>query len=251
MRSIELWLASALIAALALVGAAVAQPPDQKQEPRRGPVQPARISVDDIVERLMAFDKNKDGKVTKDELPERMHGLIARGDTNKDGALDRDEIKKLASTPAGLGPVGFGFGVQGRAGPGPGTAVGGFRVGPGPGGPAKGFRVGPGPGPGGIEGVVDDLKLSGQKKDRAAAAVKAHQENVRKLMDQARAELLQKMKEILSEEELNDFKAALDRPRGGVFFNVGPGGTPRPGDVERKLDQRQEDQDNLRRELRR
>jgi hypothetical protein len=99
---------------------------------------------------------------------------------------------------------------------------------------------------------VDDLQLSGRKTDRAEAAVKAHQENVRKLMDQARAELLQRMKEILSEEELNDFKAALDRPRGGrVFINVGPAGAPRPGDVERKLDQRPEDQDNLRRELRR
>ena len=88
---------------------------------------------------------------------------------------------------------------------------------------------------------MDDLKLSGKKKDHARAAVKAHQENVRKLMDQARAGLLQQMKEILSEEELQDFKAALDRPRGGgrVFFNsVGPAGTPRPGDVERKLDQR-------------
>jgi hypothetical protein len=233
MRSSKRWLGPAPMVALVLVGVAVAQSPDRRLLPPPGLVQPARISVDDIVERIMAFDKNKDGKVTKDELPERMHGLIARGDTNKDGALDRDEIKKLASTPGRPGPIGFG--VKVRAGPGPGGDI--IRAGPGPGAPAGQFRVGPGPGD--IEGVVDDLKLSGKKQDRAAAAVKAHQENVRKLMDQARAELLQKMKEILSEEELNDFKAALDRPRrGGVFFNVGPGGPPRPGDVERKLDQR-------------
>jgi hypothetical protein len=225
------------MAALVLIGATVAQSPDPRQPPLPGLVQPPPISVDDIVGRIMAFDKNKDGKVTRDELPERMHGLIVRGDTNKDGALDRDEIRKLASTPAGLGPVGFG--VQGRVGPGPDGPVGKFRVGPGPGGPVGGFRVGPGVGPGDIEGVVDDLKLSDKKRDCAQAAVKAHQESVRKMMDQARAELLQKMKEILSEEELNDFKAALDRPRGGrVFFNVGPAGTSRPGDVERKLDQR-------------
>jgi hypothetical protein len=80
-----------------------------------------------------------------------------------------------------------------------------------------------GPGPGAIEGVVDDLKLSGKKKDQAMAAAKAHQEKVRKLMDQARAQLLQKMKEILSEEEFKDFTAALDRPRGGTFI-VGPPG---------------------------
>jgi hypothetical protein len=97
---------------------------------------------------------------------------------------------------------------------------------------------------------VDDLKLSGEKKDRAMAAVKAHQENVGKLMDQARAELLQKMKEILSKEELEDFKAALDRPRAGTFI-VGPPDAPRPGDIERRIEQLQKELDDLRRESRR
>jgi hypothetical protein len=237
MRSIKLWLASGLMGALVLVGAAVAQPPDQKQGPGPGLVRPARISVEDIVERIMAFDKNKDGKVTKDELPERMHDLIARGDTNKDGALDREEIKKLATTPGGFrARGGFGFGIAG-----PGLGAPGL-FGPGP----------RGPGSADIEGVVDDLKLSGKKKDRALAAVKAHQENVRKLMDQSRAELLQKMKEILSEEEWKDFKAALDRPRGGtIVIDVGPPDAPRPGDVERKIDQLQKELDELRRQLRR
>jgi hypothetical protein len=54
-------------------------------------------------------------------------------------------------------------------------------------------------------------------------------------MDKARAELLQKMKEILSDEELNDFKAALDRPRGASFFQVGPR-DGRKGVGEKKLD---------------
>jgi hypothetical protein len=230
MRSIELWLASALMVALVLAGVAVGQPPEPKDGPPRVFTQPGHLSVDDIVERIMAFDKNKDGKVSKDELPERMHDLIARGDTNKDGALDKDEIKKLATTLGGFGRRGeFGIRIEG---PGPGV---------------------PGPGPGVIEGVVDDLKLSGKNKDQAKAAVKAYQENVRKLMDQARAELLQKMKEVLSEEELKDFKAALERPRGGggVFFNVAPPDAPRPGDVERKLDQLQKELDDLRRQIRR
>jgi hypothetical protein len=222
-----------LAAALLLAGAAVAQPPDRKPEPPRGlqilPDQPAPISVDDLVERIMSFDKNKDGKVTKDELPERLHHLIAQGDTNKDGALDRDEIKKLVAA-RGTGRGGFGNGQ---------FAIGEFRVsgsvpGPGPGAPG-GFGLGvvqaeSGRGPGDIEGVVDDLKLTGQKKDRALAAVKAHEENVRKLMNQARADLLQRMKEILSKEELEDFKAALDRPRGGTtIIGGGPLGAPRPG----------------------
>jgi hypothetical protein len=208
------------MAALVLTGAAVAQPPDPKQEFPRGLIQPSPISVDDIVERIMAFDKNKDGKVTKDELPERMHHLIALGDTNKDGALDRDEIKKLASHATAPGGLGVRGGTRGGFGGGGFGVRGDIRIGPGP---------GPGPGLGAIEGVVDDLKLPGKKKDQALAAVKAHEENVRKLMDQARAELLQKMKEILSEEEFQDFKAALDRPRGGTtVINVGPADGPRP-----------------------
>jgi hypothetical protein len=87
------------------------------------------LSVDQIVERIMSFDKNKDGKVTRDELPERMQDLIARGDTNKDGALDNEEIRKLATDLArnrgfrgfadrGGRGAGFGAGPGGRRGPG-------------------------------------------------------------------------------------------------------------------------------------
>jgi hypothetical protein len=227
MRNIERLLMLALAAALILAGVAVTQPPDQKQVPGPGIARPSPLGVDDIVERIMAFDKNKDGKITRDELPERMQFLIELGDTNKDGALDRDEIKKLATRLAPA-PGGFGFGGQVRVGAGPG---------PGPGGPG-GFGVGGGFRLGAIdpiEGVVDDLKLPAKKKEQAMAAARAHQENVRKLMDQARAELVQKMKEILTEEEFKDFKAALDRPRGATFINLGPRDAPNGG-AERKLD---------------
>jgi hypothetical protein len=224
--------------ALVLVGATVAQSPDGNQPQPRfiGPSAP--IAVDDVVARMMTFDKNKDGKITKDELPERMHGLFAHGDTNKDGALDRDEITKLVSSPAGAGAVSFGFNVARRAGlggaatgfgagPGPG---GGFRTTGGPVGAGGAFRVGAGPVPDNVAGVVDDLKLAGKKMQLAKATVRAHEENVRKLMDQARSELLEKMKEILSEDEFNDFIAALDRPRGAaVFLDPGPAGAPAPG----------------------
>jgi Ca2+-binding EF-hand superfamily protein len=68
------------------------------------------IATDDLVERLMSYDKNGDGKVTKDELPERMHGLIEQGDRNGDGALDREEIRRLAERGGpgqpGRGPPG-------------------------------------------------------------------------------------------------------------------------------------------------
>jgi hypothetical protein len=217
MRRIKPWPAAALATGLVLAGAAVGQPPPPKDVIRvaPGPGRPARpggLGTDEAFERLVAFDKNKDGKVARDELPERMHDLVARGDANKDGALDKDEIQKLVAGPGGTARVG---------GPGFGTTVqGDVRIGPGPGGP--------GPGPGGerFEGVVEDLKLPGEKKGQALAAVKAHEEEVRKLMAQAREDLFRKLKGILTEDELKDFKAALDRPRGEVFFTVPDG--PRP-----------------------
>jgi hypothetical protein len=201
------------------------------------------LTVDQIVERIMSFDKNKDGKITKDELPERMQDLIARGDTNKDGALDTAEIKKLATDLARNGS---------------------FRRFDDRGGPDARFRPGPGvgfPAGGGIERVLEDLKLSDKKKDTAETAVKAHLDNVRKLMDLARADLLLKMKDALSEEEFKTFKVALDRrPAFGVRFNgrdgpfptqARPAGASRSGDLERRLDQLQQDLDSLRREIRR
>jgi len=66
----------------------------------------------------MSFDKNKDGKVSKDELPERMQSIITRGDTDKDGAISRDELVKVAAS------FGGGRGRDGEGGPGPGRPGG-------------------------------------------------------------------------------------------------------------------------------
>jgi hypothetical protein len=58
-----------------------------------------QVPVDDLVARLLAFDKNADGKVTKDELPDRMHALFDEGDTNRDGVLDAEELRRMANRP--------------------------------------------------------------------------------------------------------------------------------------------------------
>jgi hypothetical protein len=71
--------------------------------------------------------------------------------------------------------------------------------------------------------VVDDLKLSGQKKETITAAVKAYQAEVRKLRSRARADLLEKMRETLSQEEFTQFRRAVDRPPGRGGFR-GRGG---------------------------
>lgn len=83
---------------------------------RRGdePGETAPPSADDMVATLMAFDKNGDGKLAKDELPERMQGLFARADTNQDGILTADEIRKSAQTTAA--PAGRGRGPEGGRG---------------------------------------------------------------------------------------------------------------------------------------
>lgn len=75
----------------------------------------------DLVNTLLQFDRNSDGKLSKDEVPERMQGLFARGDADKDGFLTKAELEKMAAAQ-GPGP-----GAEGPRGPG------------GPGGP-EGFR---------------------------------------------------------------------------------------------------------------
>ncbi len=62
---------------------------------KRGQVGP---TPDEMVNELLAFDKNDDGQLSKDELSERMQGLITRGDANQDGILTRDELRKLAES---------------------------------------------------------------------------------------------------------------------------------------------------------
>jgi len=64
----------------------------------------------------LAFDKNGDGKLTRDEVPERMQGIFERGDTNHDGVLSAPELHAMAL--AQQQPV-EGRGGEGRGGRGP------------------------------------------------------------------------------------------------------------------------------------
>ncbi len=49
-------------------------------------------TAEDFINR---FDKNKDGVVSRDELPPRMSRVFDRADTNGDGKLDRDEVERM------------------------------------------------------------------------------------------------------------------------------------------------------------
>jgi len=89
--------------------------PDWRRGPggQGGPAGPGRGGFS--AERLMALDKDGDGKVTKEELPEPMQRVLQRGDANGDGAIDREEAEKLVGQLRRDRPQG---GAGGPGGPG-------------------------------------------------------------------------------------------------------------------------------------
>jgi len=84
-----LTIAALLVATAQTVSAQQPERPQgqQTQRPQGGPA--------DFIERIKGFDQNNDGKITKDEMPERMQAMIERLDTNKDGAIDNKELDAL------------------------------------------------------------------------------------------------------------------------------------------------------------
>ena len=104
--------------------------------------------ANEFLERLKSFDKNKDGQVTKSELPRRMQSIVDRHDANDDGALDNDELSKFANLLAAgrnSSGDGRGRGNDGPQGRGPGQDGPPLGGGQGPGG--RGPQGGGGPDP--------------------------------------------------------------------------------------------------------
>jgi acetyl esterase/lipase len=60
---------------------------EKQSRPRRTPAQ--------MLERIMSNDKNRDGKITRDEATEQLNRFFDRLDTNGDDAIDRDELKSM------------------------------------------------------------------------------------------------------------------------------------------------------------
>ncbi len=60
-------------------------------------------SPEQIVERFMRMDENKDGKLQKDEIAERMQDVFARADANKDDVVTKEELTKMAEQMAARG----------------------------------------------------------------------------------------------------------------------------------------------------
>jgi cytochrome c peroxidase len=66
-------------------------------------VAPRRVRIDDVVARVLLFDRNADGLVTRAEVPERIEDVVARGDTNGSGSLDAAEIRTITSSQVRAG----------------------------------------------------------------------------------------------------------------------------------------------------
>jgi hypothetical protein len=171
---------------------------------------PAGASAEQMVARVMSFDRDSDGKVAKEELLERMKDLVARGDTDGDGALDGHEIRALATTPAATRGGGFGFPAM-------------YRL------PAESWF----PERSHIEGAISDLKLGSDAHARAVAVVEAHQQHVKTAARAAGDHLLRDMETLLTAEQLADFKAALESPgpRHILRLRLPAGGGSVPGGV--------------------
>ncbi len=100
------------------------------------------MTKDQMVEFAMSnYDKNKDGKLSKDELKGRMASVLKENDANKDGVLDKAEIEAMAEKMS-QGRGGQGGGAGGRGGQGGGA---GGRGGQGGGAGGRGGQGGGAP----------------------------------------------------------------------------------------------------------
>ena len=141
-----------------------------------------------VIDRLMSFDGNADDRITSAELPERMQGLVARGDKNADGALDSEEIRAFVSLAASSRPS------NGLSRPQPSE---------------------------GLRGVISDLKLRSAKHLRALLIVGTHNP-LGNINGPASSALREDMKALLDDEEYENFLAAATRlsRNGHVVFGT-------------------------------
>jgi hypothetical protein len=148
-------------------------------------------NADAVVARLMAFERNHDGVLTRAELPERMQNLVGRLEAGATGeAIDAAAVRRIALTPASP------------------TQIAGFQ--PGHYGFGDGFnfdtRLH-------IDGAIDDLRLAADVRDRAKAIARTVQASG---ADRAKAHLMAAMQEILTPQQMTKFRASLE----GQFVTV-------------------------------
>jgi hypothetical protein len=214
-----LWLAFVLVA-----GQLIAQPPAGQQSQAQG--KQKDYSDSSIVTRMMAFNKKKDGKLTKEEVTDtRLHRLFDQADANKDSVVTREELMALAAKmdaefgqagpggaggPGGKGGKGFGGkgekGFGGKGGPGGPKGKGGFG-GFGPGGP--GFGGPPQPGKVLPNFLQEQLNLTADQ---------------RKQLNDLQKQVDSQLERILTDAQRQQLKDMRDRGPGGFGPPPGKGG---------------------------
>jgi hypothetical protein len=147
----------------------------------------APLSAEDVVARMMSFDRNHDGQVEVSELPDRMHTLLDRGDTGGDRTLDRAEILELATTPTVALTTG-GFKKTG----------GGYTFGDQIGVSTRMH----------IDGALNDLMLQSPAREKAQTIVKSFEDD---LEVAATTDLLNAMEPLLTAEQFKAFRTMVDR----------------------------------------
>jgi hypothetical protein len=158
-----------------------------------------KAGADGLVARMMQFDKNKDGELTKAEVTDaRLKRLFDRADADHDGIVTKQELTALAaSEPAGGRG---GFGPPGLGGPGGGS--GGPRMSP--------------PRPGEI--------LPAMLRDRLELTPEQSQQ-----VDALQKEVDAKLAKILNADQKQQLQEMRDRGPGGFGpppGGFGPGGPP-------------------------
>ena len=203
------------------------------EQPKEKPADPPKTGSRDrsadtyyvvaFVSKMMAFDKNKDGKLTRDEITdERLLRLFDQADTNKDGVVTKEELTALATKM--LADEGAGGGRRGGpAGEGPGGPNGPGGRGPGgPGGPG-------GRGPGGFGGppqpgqvlpafLQEQLKLTAEQKKELEALQKDVETRLGKILTDDQ------------KKQLKEMGPGSGRGRPGGPGGRGPGGPPPGGE---------------------
>ena len=158
---------------------ASAQPPGR----RGGPPKPDPSS---FVKRMMTFDANQDGQLSKEEVTDpRLIPLFERADENHDGIVTKEELITLyakESTSGRGGPGGGMFGGRGPGGPG-GPGMGG----PPPGGPPPIGEVLP-------PHVKDMLRLSTAQRKKIEALQKMVESKLEQILTDEQKQLLDEMR---------------------------------------------------------
>jgi hypothetical protein len=228
-----------IVCAVALMYQASAQSPGGKSADNASTLKGKDYSRSSIVIKMMAFDKNKDGKLTKDEVTDvRLHRLFDRADANKDGIVTKEELMALAaqldaeySQRGGRGGFGGPGGYDGEPGgpSGPGGRGRGRFGGPGPGGRGGLGRGDPGgPSPSGFGGPGDGgpgrfggPPRPGQVLPRFLQAELNLTAQQKKQLEELQKEVNSRLAKILTEDQK---KQLQQRQRG-----FGPGGPPPDG----------------------